>query len=115
MKRLFGRLVAICVLALVGYGAWSYRHHVVNALAARSTPVVEQPLPKYGEVREAQHVVELQGPLADYMAREKTAKGETAQPDETRVAATTPPKSKASAPTAQAITPVSLRDDASGQ
>jgi len=86
----------------------------VNALAARSTPVVEQPLPKYAEVREAQHVVELQGPLADYMARENAAKGETAQPDETRVAATTPPKSNASAPTAQAITPVSLRDDASG-
>src|SRR5258708_39992848 len=102
MKGLLGRLVAICVLALVGCGAWSYRHHIVNALAARSTPVVEQPLPKYAEVREAQHVVELQGPLADYMAREKTAKGETAQPGETQASATT--TSKGPAPTAPAAT-----------
>jgi hypothetical protein len=119
MKRLLGRLVAISVLALVGYGAWSYRHHVANALAARSTPVIEQPLPKYAEVREAQHVVELQGPLADYMARDKTAQGDTAQPDETQGSATTTTTSKGPAPTAPAststaIAPVSLRDDASG-
>jgi hypothetical protein len=119
MKGLFGRLVAIFVLALMGYGAWSYRHHVANALAARSTPVIEQPPPKYAEVREAQHVVELQGPLADYMARERTAKGNTAQPDETQANATTATTSKGPAPTAPAstppaIAPVSLRDDASG-
>jgi len=113
-----GRLVAICVLALMGYGAWSYRHHVVNALAARSTPVVEQPLPKYAEVREAQHVVELQGPLADYMARDKAAQGDTTQP-ETQASATTTTTSKGPAPTTPAstpttIAPVSLRDDASG-
>ena len=103
----------------MGYGAWSYRHHVANALAARSTPVVEQPLPKYAEVREAQHVVELQGPLADYMARQKPAQGDTAQPDEMQASATTTSTSKGPAPTASAstpsaIAPVSLRDDASG-
>ena len=124
MKGLLGRLIAMCVLALMGYGAWSYRHHVVNALAARSTPVVEQPLPKYAEVREAQHVVEVQGPLADYM-RQNIAKSETTQPDEPlAAAATTTPKSQAmasaasaaagQASTASAIAPVSLRDDASG-
>ncbi len=114
MKRLLGRLVAISVLALVGYGAWSYRHHVAKALAARSTPVVEQPLPKYAEVREAQRVMEVQGPLADYM-RQKSAKGESTQPDETQ-ATTTPTTAKSSGPasTAPAIAAVALRDDASG-
>jgi hypothetical protein len=70
-------------------------------------------------VREAQHVVELQGPLADYMARDKTAKGETEQPDEMQASATATSTSKGPAPTASAstpsaIAPVSLRDDASG-
>jgi hypothetical protein len=112
MNRLLGRLVAICVLGLVGLGAWSYRHHVANALAARSTPVVEQPLPMYAEAREAQHVVEVSGPLADYV-RQKAAKGGTTQQDETQ-AIPTSTKSTAPTSTAPAIAPVSLRDTASG-
>jgi hypothetical protein len=112
MKRWLGRLVTICVLALVGYGAWSYRHHVANALAARSTPVVEQPPPMYAEAREAQHVVEVSGPLSDYV-RQKAAKGETTQQDETQ-ATPTSTQSTTPASTAPATAPVSLRDTASG-
>ena len=118
MKRWLGRLTVTCVLALLGYGAWSYRHHVANALAARSTPVVEQPLPMYAEVREAQHVAGIQGPLANYM-RQKAAKGETTQSDEAQASAatttgTTTTALKSPAAASPAIAPVSLRDDAAG-
>ena len=79
MKRWLGPLVAICVLGLVGYYAWMHRHHVADVVASRSTPVVEQPPPMYAEAREAQQVVGVSGPLADYMLRQKPAQVETVQ------------------------------------
>src|SRR5260221_1757402 len=83
MKRWLGRLAASCVLLLAGAYAWMHRHHVVEVVASRSAPIAEQGIPTYAEVREAQKIVGVSGPLADYMLRQKPAKGETSEPVET--------------------------------
>jgi hypothetical protein len=79
MKRWLGRLAAICVLGLVGYYAWMHWHHVADVVASRSAPIVEQPPPMYAEAREAQQIVGVSGPLADYVLRQKPAQVETVQ------------------------------------
>jgi len=89
-KRWIGRLAVCCVLGLVGYFAWAHRYHVANALASRSAPIAEQPPATYAEVREAQQVVGVSGPLADYMLGKKPVSAETSQAAQTQAPTATP-------------------------
>jgi hypothetical protein len=76
MKRSLGWLVAGCVLALAGAFVWSYRHRVTEAVAAPTAPQTQAET-SYAEVREAQQIVGVAGPLADYVMRQKPAQVET--------------------------------------
>lgn len=92
MKRLLGWLLACLVLVSAGSYVWRLRHHAVAVVAARGdsvAPVSEQPLPSYAEVRQAQEMVTVTGPMADYVSREKSTP-----------VTTTPVSREAAAPTA---------------
>ena len=75
MKRLLGWLLACFILVSAGSYVWRLRHHAVAAVAARGdsvAPASEQSLPTYAEVRQAQEMVTVTGPMADYVSREKS-------------------------------------------
>jgi hypothetical protein len=76
MKRLLGWLVACFIFVWAGSYLWTLRHHAVAVVAARGdsvAPVSEQPLPTYAEVRQAQEMVKITGPMADYVLDEKSS------------------------------------------
>ena len=76
MKRLLGWLLACFILVWACSYAWRLRHHAVAVVAARGdsvAPVSEQPLPTYAEVRQAQEMVKVTGPMADYVLDEKSS------------------------------------------
>jgi hypothetical protein len=85
MKRSLGWLVAGCVLALAGSYTWSnlhhpaYLHRVAEAVAAPAAPQAQAET-SYPEVREAQQIVGVTGPLADYVMGQKPAQVETLKP-----------------------------------
>ena len=84
MKLLFGWLVASCVLLLGGSYAWMHRQDVAK-VAAPAAPAVTQGTPtdaNYEEVQDAQRVVTITGPLADYMSHQKPDQVETVQPSQ---------------------------------
>ena len=76
MKRLMGWLAAGCVLALAGSFMWSHRHRVVETVAAPAAPQTQAEA-SYPEAREAQQIVGVTGPLADYVMRQKPAQVES--------------------------------------
>ena len=76
MKRLLGWLLACFILVSAGSYVWRLRHHAVAVVAARGdsvAPVSEQTLPTYAEVRQAQEMVKVTGPMADYVLDEKSS------------------------------------------
>jgi hypothetical protein len=78
MTRWLGRLAAICVLVLAGSYTWSHLHRVAEAVAVPVAPQAQAET-TYAEAREAQKIVGVNGPLADYMLRQEPAKVETVQ------------------------------------
>lgn len=79
MKRWLGWLAASCVLVLVGSLAWTHRHRVpIPAAAAEEADAEAQPA--YAEAQQAQGMVTVTGPLADYVLRQQAGKIETLQP-----------------------------------
>ena len=76
MKRLLGWLLACLILARAGSYLWTLRHHAVAVVAARGdsvAPVTERTLPSYSEVRQAQGLVTVAGPMADYESRQNSS------------------------------------------
>jgi hypothetical protein len=67
------------VLALAGSYTWSHRDRIAEAVAAPATPQTQGET-SYKEVREAQQIVGVTGPLADYVMRQKPAQVETLKP-----------------------------------
>jgi hypothetical protein len=85
MKKWLSRLMASFVLVLVGSFAWVHRHHVPVAPAADQS---QQSEATYTEAQDAQKMVTVTGPMADYVQRQTPsgteaggeAKVETLQP-----------------------------------
>jgi hypothetical protein len=76
MKRLLSWLLVCFVFARAGSYLWTLRHHAVAVVAARDdsvAPVSERTLPSYAEVRQAQEMVAVAGPMADYELRQKSS------------------------------------------
>jgi hypothetical protein len=67
---------AVVLLAIAGGVVWSHRRHVVQTVvapaaapvAAAAEPAADEPM-AYAEAKQAQEMVTLTGPLADYMAK----------------------------------------------
>jgi hypothetical protein len=76
MKTWFGWLIAGCVLFVLGSMAWNYRHRV----AVPAADTYAQPQATYPESQEAQRMVEVTGPMADYVRRKSAIQIETLQP-----------------------------------
>jgi hypothetical protein len=82
MKRWLGWFVVIFVFVLASSYVWTRRHHVVAVVAARgdaTAPVHEQAASTYAEARQAEEMITVAGPMADYMSRQKPSKVETLQ------------------------------------
>ena len=71
-------LVASCVLAAVGFYAWTHRQQVAESVAVAPGPVAEA-RSEYTEEKIAQQVVTITGPLADYMSRQSPGQAGTPQ------------------------------------
>lgn len=73
-------LAALCIPVLAGSYAWTHRHHV--PLVPAQIPVAN-PAPEtraaYAEEEQAQQMITVTGPLADYMTQRKPEKVETLQ------------------------------------
>lgn len=83
MNRLLGWMVTSFILILISSFMWTHRERVADAVAVPAAPVVPQGTPTdqtYDEVRDAQKAVNLAGPLANYMARQKPSDIETLDP-----------------------------------
>jgi len=86
MKKWSGwLLVAGCVLVIGGAYVSTHRRVPVASVApAAVAPAAEEPTPgpeaSYAEARDAQQMVTITGPLADYMARQAPGKAEVVQP-----------------------------------
>jgi hypothetical protein len=83
MKRFLGWLMVSFVFVLIGSYVWTLRHRMVAVVAARgdsAAPIHEQALPTYAEARQAQEMITVAGPIADYMSRQKQSHVETLQP-----------------------------------
>lgn len=83
MKRWLVWLTVCCALGFFGTYAWTHRRTPVIYVPA--TPVAEQeqqpgPETSYAEAREAQQMVTITGPLADYVLHRNTDTVETVQP-----------------------------------
>lgn len=78
MKRLLGWLVACLVLVFVFSYAWTHRHRAALAVAT-GAPLAESR--SYDEEQQAQKMVTVAGPLANYVQRQAAAEGvETLEP-----------------------------------
>jgi hypothetical protein len=81
MNKWFAWLAAGLVLTLGGSYAWTHRRHV--RVVAMPAPPVTAPAggtaPSYEEARQAQQLVTVTGPLADYMTNRKPERVETLQ------------------------------------
>jgi len=74
MKLWLKLLATSFVFVLVGSYGWTHWRHIANAVA---TPAQEGETEKtYEEVREAQRMVGVAGPLAGYMSRQPQAQGQ---------------------------------------
>ncbi|HLV86807.1 MAG TPA: hypothetical protein VKV39_07505 [Candidatus Sulfotelmatobacter sp.] len=82
MKTWFGSLAAALLLVVIGSYFWVHRNHI----AAPATAEAAGDTPKYAEQEQAQKMVEVTGPLADYMTR-TSDKIETVQPSSHQLAA----------------------------
>jgi hypothetical protein len=112
MKRFLGWLLASFILVLASSYAWTLRRHVVEVVAARgdsAAPVQVQTLPNYAEVRQAQEMVTVTGPMADYMLRQKSSHVETLQPVSHR-ATTSNPVSRSRRFRVEPLPPTTLAD-----
>jgi hypothetical protein len=79
MKTLFISLVTVCVLVSAGSYGWTRFHH---APAGPNTSLQRQApgsIPTYSEAQEAQKMVAVSGPLADYMTKQDTTPQERPQ------------------------------------
>ena len=70
MKNLFSALATVLVLVLTASYAWTHMRHV--SLVAPAVHSKDAPTPPtYAEAQEAQKLVTMAGPLADYMAHQE--------------------------------------------
>lgn len=76
MKTWLGAIVAAFLVVLVGSYAWVHR----TRIAVPATAQVADGQPKYDEQDQAQKIVTVSGPLADYMTRQNSKQIETIQP-----------------------------------
>ena len=75
MRRIFGSLVAICIVMSAASFAWKLRHHApipgVTAPVIPAAPAATADHPvEYDEEIQARQMVTLTGPLADYIAHQ---------------------------------------------
>jgi hypothetical protein len=80
MKRWLGWFVVSMVFVVASSYVWVRRHQVVAEVAARgdaAAPVHEHILPVYAEARDAQEMITVTGPMADYVSRQKSSRVET--------------------------------------
>jgi hypothetical protein len=93
MKTIFGALVMSCVLVLGGSYAWVHRNHMAESVAAPALAPAPSTIPTdYEEAKAARSAAPIAGPLADYMAHDKSASVETLEPIQP-VASTQPAQS----------------------
>jgi hypothetical protein len=92
-------LVASCFLLLAGAYMWTHRQHVVQAVAAPAG-LAEEPQTHYDEETQAQQMVTITGPLADYMSRQKPGQMEKLLPANSDNSSGSPPSASASSPRA---------------
>jgi hypothetical protein len=76
MKSWFGWLIASCVVLVAGSVAWNYRHRV----ALPAADIHAQPQANYAEAQEAQRMVEVDGPMANYVRGKSAVQIETLHP-----------------------------------
>jgi hypothetical protein len=90
MNKWMAWLAAGLVLALGGSYAWTHRRHarVVDLPTLSVTPPAGDAPPSYEEARQAQQLVTVAGPLADYMTDRKPERVETLQTSAYRPTAT---------------------------
>jgi len=80
MKVLFGSLVMILTMILVGAYAWSHRSTMSIAPAPAHEPEAQapEPQPKSAEEARAGQMVTMVGPLAEYMANQNSGEADPA-------------------------------------
>jgi hypothetical protein len=76
MKTWFGWLIASCVVVIAGSIVWNYRHRV----ALPAADIYAQPQASYAEAQQAKDMVEVTGPMADYMRGKSAVQIETLRP-----------------------------------
>jgi hypothetical protein len=82
MRGRVGLLTGSCVVVMVLYSAWTYRHQMASVLIERTASPLSSESDRatnktYGEAQEAHPAVSFAGPLADYAARKAGLKVET--------------------------------------
>jgi hypothetical protein len=77
MKTWLGALMASVVLVMICSFAWTHRHHAANAVATHGLEPAANSFGNYAEVRDAQQMVTVTGPMADYVSGQKAGKVET--------------------------------------
>lgn len=79
MKRWSGLLATVLGMVVAGSYFWTHSRHAALAKAPLPTAAQEDH-PKYAEEEAANQMVNVTGPMADYMTRGTSAKIETLQP-----------------------------------
>jgi len=84
MKQWLNLMVGIGLVSLAGWFGWSHRHQMATAIAQPPTVQTETGEGDYSEVRQAQNIVTIAGPLANYEKDEETPKAKDSKPSEVR-------------------------------
>ena len=79
MKTWLQLLMVSLVLVMVGSFAWTHRNRVATAVAAPGLEPASSSYGNYEEARQAQQMVTVTGPMADYATRQSPMKVETLQ------------------------------------
>jgi hypothetical protein len=79
MQKGLGWLALGCVLAIVGFYMWTHGRQVAESVAAPQAPVAEVNT-ESAQAGEAQGMVVITGPLADYTSRQSSGQAQRPQP-----------------------------------
>ncbi len=66
------------VLVMICSFAWTHRHHVASAVATPALEPSGSSFGNYTEARDAQQMVTVTGPMADYVSGQKAGEGRNA-------------------------------------